>query len=170
MRNRKAEIDTQDIKSKALEIAIGKGHFDFKASNGFVRCFKSRYNLHFKELHGDAGGVDSCASINWFQKLPGFIKDYKDEDIYNLDETGLLYKAQKGKSFVSGSEAADKNLRGQKKCKDRLTVLVGGSMSGEKLPLLVIGKSVKPYCFKHVRTLPTLYRSQISAWMDANLF
>ena len=43
-------------------------------------------------------------------------------------------------------------------------------MSGDKLPLLVIGKRKKPYCFRHIHSLPTLYRSQSSAWMDSNLF
>ena len=39
-------------------------------------------------------------------------------------------------------------------------------MAGEKLPLLVIGKSEKPHCFRYVHSLPTRYRSQPSAWMD----
>jgi hypothetical protein len=58
-----------------------------------------------------------------------------------------------------------------KKSKDRLTVLVGASMSGEKLPLLVIGKSLSPYCLRR-SSVPdnTFYRSQPSAWMDANIF
>lgn len=102
--------------------------------------------------------------------MANIIKDYASEDIYNLDETGLFYKAQKGKTFVTGSESANKDLCGLKKSKDRLTVLVGGSMSGDKLPLLVIGKSKKPYCFRHIHSLPTLYRSQSSTWMDSNLF
>jgi hypothetical protein len=37
-----------------------------------------------------------------------------------------------------------------KKSKERITVLVSANMSGtEKLPLLVVGKSQRPRCFKN---------------------
>jgi hypothetical protein len=36
-------------------------------------------------------------------------------------------------------------------------------MAGERLPLLLIGKSEKPHCFRYVHSLPT--RSQQSAWI-----
>ena len=98
------------------------------------------------------------------------IENYEDKDVFNLDETGLYYQAESGKSYITGSEAADKNLRGVKKSKARLTVLVGASMAGEKLPLLVIGKTEHPRCFKNVSSFPTLYRAQLSAWMDSKLF
>ncbi|MBN3278313.1 GT2D2 protein, partial [Polyodon spathula] len=49
--------------------------------------------------------------------------------------------------------------------KDRITVLVCGSMSNEKLPLLVIGKSKNPRCFKNVRTLPCDYKANNRARM-----
>ena len=39
-------------------------------------------------------------------------------------------------------------------------------MSGEKL--FYWCKSIKP--FRHVRCLPTLYRSQSSSWMDVTIF
>lgn len=41
-----------------------------------------------------------------------------------------------------------------------------------KLPLLLIGKSKNPCCFKNVRrdTLPVVYGSQSNAWVDATLF
>ena len=97
MRHKKAEICSNDLKTKALEIAIGKGYNDFKASNGFIRCFKSRYNVQFKDLHGEAGSVNTATTIDWFNKLANIIKDYASEDIYNLDETGLFIKLKKEK-------------------------------------------------------------------------
>jgi hypothetical protein len=171
MRKKDAEICTNDLKYKALEIAIGKNYCDFKASNGYIRGFKARYNIQFKDLHGEAGSVNTSTTNDWFKKIRTILKDYAIDDIYNLDETGLFYKSQKGRSFVSGKEVNDKNLRGMKKSKDRLTVLVGASMSGEKLPLLVIGKSLSPYCLRR-NSVPddTFYRSQPSSWMDAAIF
>ena len=52
----------------------------------------------------------------------------------------------------------------------RLTGLAAGNATGEKLPLFVIGKSVKPRCFSGVRSLPCRYRSQKKSWMDGDLF
>ena len=170
MREKKAQINTNDLKSKALEIGIGNGYDRFNASNGFIRCFKSRYNIHFTELYGDAGGENPAVSSNWFMKISTLIENYEDNNIYNIDETGLFYQAESGKTYISGAEYANKDLRGTKKSKQRLTVLVGASLSGEKLPLLVIGKSAKPRCLANVSSYPTMYRSQPAAWMDSNLF
>ncbi|KAK0062605.1 jerky protein, partial [Biomphalaria pfeifferi] len=49
--------------------------------------------------------------------------------------------------------------------------MVCANVSGtHTLPLLVIGKSKKPRCFKNVSCLPTLYKAQKSAWMNSALF
>ena len=36
--------------------------------------------------------------------------------------------------------------------------------------MFVIGKSVKPRCFKHVKSLPYCYRAQPKSWMSSFLF
>ena len=48
--------------------------------------------------------------------------------------------------------------------------MVAASATGEKLPMFVIGKSVKPRCFKHVKSLPCRYRAQPESWMSSFLF
>ena len=40
---------------------------------------------------------------------------------------------------------------------------------GDKIPMLVIGKSASPRCFKYLRNLPCRYRSQKKSWMDGTL-
>jgi hypothetical protein len=103
----KQEIRTIDFKTKSLEIAGAKGLHDFKASNGFLRGFCARYNIKCKELEGEAGSVDESTIQEWFSKVSNMIEDYEDKDVYNLDETGLFYKAERGKSFVTGNESAN---------------------------------------------------------------
>lgn len=50
-------------------------------------------------------------------------------------------------------------------------MLVGANMDGsEKLPLLMIGKAVKPRCFKSVKSLPVQYEANKKAWMTGELF
>jgi hypothetical protein len=48
--------------------------------------------------------------------------------------------------------------------------LVGANMSGtEKFPLLAIGKSDRPRCFKN-KEIPLKYKSNKKAWMTAQIF
>ncbi len=53
--------------------------------------------------------------------------------------------------------------------KERITLLVGASMEGEKLPLLAIGKYAKPRCFKGAQ-VPVSYTNNPKAWMNGELF
>ena len=86
--------------------------------------------------------------------------------MYNLDETGLFYKLKPDKTL----EFKGQKCSGGKKSEERLTVLVGASMAGEKLPLLVIGKSKSPRCFKGVRSLPLEYTANRTTWMTGDIF
>ena len=64
---------------------------------------------------------------------------YATKDIFNCDETGLFYRTLPTRSLV---------VKGGKQAKDRITVLLCASVSGEKLQPLVIGKSRNPRSFK----------------------
>ena len=48
--------------------------------------------------------------------------------------------------------------------------MAAANMLGVKLPLFVIGKAVKPRCFKHIKQLPCRYRGQKRSWMNSELF
>lgn len=88
--------------------------------------------------------------------------------MYNADKTGLAWRALPTNTLAMRSE---KEASGYKLPKDRLTVMVCTNGTGtHKLPLLVIGKSAKPRCFKNVSELPVKYVSQKSAWMDREIF
>ena len=60
--------------------------------------------------------------------------------------------------------------KGSKRSKERVTVLVAASALGEKFPLLVIGKSKRPHCFRGVLNLPVVYDANRSAWMTSEKF
>ena len=60
-----------------------------------------------------------------------------------------------------------KKYSGGKCSKERITIMVACNMDGtEKTPLLVLGKSAKPRCFKKVRTLPVDYAFSKKSWMN----
>lgn len=76
--------------------------------------------------------------------MPDIIKDYKPSDIYNMDETGLLFRALPDKTLsIRGDDC-----KGGKRSKDRLTVMLCVNMEGKFEKPLVIGKAAKPR-FEH---------------------
>lgn len=93
---------------------------------------------------------------DWKDKLGNIISDFADRDVFNVDKTGLFYKCTPDKTMVFKKET----VSGGKHSKDRITVLVGANMDGsEKLPLLIIGKSQNPRCFKNVKSKPVQYEA-----------
>uniref|UniRef100_K7F9V3 DDE-1 domain-containing protein n=1 Tax=Pelodiscus sinensis TaxID=13735 RepID=K7F9V3_PELSI len=88
--------------------------------------------------------------------------------MYNADETGLLWRCLPNSTLVGGGEKA---AHGFKMNKDRITVLVCANASGtHKLKLLVIGKYKKPRAFKTLMSLPVIYEAQWNAWMTSEIF
>uniref|UniRef100_H3A4S5 DDE-1 domain-containing protein n=1 Tax=Latimeria chalumnae TaxID=7897 RepID=H3A4S5_LATCH len=93
-----------------------------------------------------------------------------DQQIYNADETGSFWCLLLEKTLASSEEHCAPGFNKNKAC---LTILACTNATGEhNLPLLVIGKSADPRCFKHVNvaSLPMLYRTQRSTWMNSEIF
>ncbi|KAI6646969.1 Tigger transposable element-derived protein 4-like [Oopsacas minuta] len=75
-----------------------------------------------------------------------------------------------GKSFVAANEA---RVAGRKTSKSRVTLLIGCSMTGEKLPLLCIGSAKKPrwpVVLGKKADAPIAYASSGKGWMNTALF
>jgi len=62
--------------------------------------------------------------------------------------------------------------KGGKLAKERITVMLACSSTGEKLKPLVIGKAKQPRCFKNINiyNLPVFWQSNKKAWMTAYIF
>ena len=82
----------------------------------------------------------------WKERLNAITDGYALDDIWNLDETGCFYRDLPDKSL---SEKA-KRCKGGKKSKERLTVALITSTTGEKRKLIVMGKYAKPRCLKNI--------------------
>lgn len=166
-RSKSLPISRPIIQTEATKLAEKLGISDFKASNGWLDRFKRRHNIVCKQINGEANDVNQDTVENWKRKLLVLIKGYEAKDIYNADETGLFLRGIPTKSLVIKGDACV----GGKKSKDRLTVLMCGSMAGEIRKPLVIGKSMKPRCFKNmnIASLPVTWKSNKKAWMTAEI-
>ena len=157
------------LRTLALEEAEKKGIADFSASEGWLSRVKQRHDIVGKALCGEAAAVDPILVADWKSvRLPKIIKDYKESDVFNCDETGLFFLQSSNRSLnMPGDDA-----HGVKQDKKRLTLLLTASWMGEKEKPLMIWKSENPRALKGAdkSKLPVTYRSQGKAWMTIPLF
>ena len=166
-RDKKIPISGPILLSKAQEFGALLNISNFKVTNGWLDCFKSRHGIVFKNVCGESGAVNMNEVLEWKKLLVEMISDISAKDVFNVDEAGLFYQCKPDKSLSFKGETCS----GGKLSKQRVTLLIGANMDGsEKLPLLMIGKSANPRCFKNVKSKPIEYQSNSKAWMTAIIF
>lgn len=154
--------------AKANDFAAIQGKENFKCSESWITRFRARHNIVFGKISGESGSVQPEVTQNWLETVwPEIRKGFKDDEIFNADETGLFFKITPDRTLKFRGE----KCQGGKMSKERITVLVTANMTGTvKKKLLVIGKSKKPRCFKNINRLPVIYRHNKRAWMVSDLF
>lgn len=154
-------------KAKKLFMDMNIQDEELKFSNGWLTRFKKRHGISLRKLHGESASVET-SELNVFRaQLSAIIDNYEPCDVFNMDETGLFYRMEPSKSLGT------KSLKGRKKDKDRITIGLCANMDGsEKLEPIVIGKSIKPRCFKGINTstLGVRYYANLKAWMTRQVF
>jgi hypothetical protein len=69
-------------------------------------------------------------------------ENYLPQQIFNVDETSLFWKWIPERTFI--------HMPGFMGFKDRITVLLGGTIAGYKIKAYVIWHSENPKAFKHI--------------------
>ena len=77
-----------------------------------------------KKIHGEAVGSSVNDIDEGRQDLVESLSGYNLDNLYNIDETALFYKLQ------PNSTLSTKNVSGQKKSKERVTVGLCSNASG----------------------------------------
>lgn len=135
------------LQEEASAIAARLGNYrDFKASSGWLECWKNRYGIKQRAVEGESGQVQTEAVESWMERLRELCKGYSPKDIWNEDETGCFFRALTEKSLAE----LGRRCRGGKKSKLRMTVAFFTNVSGDKEEPVVIWRSINPRCFKNL--------------------
>lgn len=168
MREKKAEISGTVLTEKAKALAESMQiSSETIFSKGWLQKFQRRHNIVYQRKHGEKNEADLEMAQSWTRNvLPDLLDEYLPSNVFNADETAMYFRATPDGTLAQRGE----KVSGAKKRKERLSVLVAANMDGsEKLPLLVIGKSMRPRCFKN-KHLPTKYEANTNAWMTRQIF
>ena len=65
----------------------------FRASNRQLEHFKKCFGLRQSRKVGEAGGIPVTTIKAWIERLPEIIQGPSADDTWNMDESGLFFKA-----------------------------------------------------------------------------
>ena len=116
---------------------------------------------------GESGDVQGSTIDSWKERLPEIVSGYTKENIYNVDETRVFWRALPSKGF--GEKG--KGCKGGKQSKHRITVAFFVSAAGVKEKPIFIWKPANPRCLKRFdkSVLPVTYFDQRKAWMTGDI-
>jgi hypothetical protein len=151
MQKKKAVINGDVLKAQASKLWNLLPQFEDlpepKWSNGWLDGFKKRYKIKEFVQHGQGSSAEvlTLQAIQQITELRLLCSRHCDQDIFNMDETGLFWKLTPNRTL------ATKARSGGKKSKDRVTLaLIVNGDGSEKLEPWIIGKSQNPRCFKKI--------------------
>nr|XP_031843598.1 jerky protein homolog-like [Nomia melanderi]XP_031843599.1 jerky protein homolog-like [Nomia melanderi] len=159
------------LQEKALQISqeIG-GSSTFKASHGWLWKFKNRHNIRLLNAFREKGSADATAAEKFTDEFHSRIEEEGLQwcNIYNMDETGLIWKALPAKT----PHSVKGKFEGKKLKKDRVIVGLCANATGtHKLKPLVINKFKNPRALKHCKDqMPVVLKSQRRGWIDQTTF
>jgi len=142
-----------------------------KFSTGWLAGFKTRHNIKRRKKHGEAADVDKLQLEEDLKEIREVCDLYPLEDIFNMDETALNYKASPDSSLSSQS------IPGGKINKERITANFCCNADGsQKMEPWFIGTAQNPRSFGtgknhiEVHNLGLVWRSNKKAWMTGTIF
>ena len=157
------------LQEEASAIAARLGSYpDFKASSGWLECWKNRYSIKQRAVEGESGQVHTETVTSWMGRLKELCKGYSPEVPWNEDETGCFFRALPEKSLAEEG----RRCKGGKKSKLRMTVAFLTNASGDKEEPIVIWKKNNPKCFNNLpdkRPANVTYFSNPKSWMNSEI-
>lgn len=93
------------IQQRALHEAGLRCITNFKASNGWFETWKKNYQIGESiRLFGEAGDVDMALIQPVIDELKKKLSVFKRRNIFNMDESGLLFRTLPSRTYLSPSD------------------------------------------------------------------
>ena len=172
MLKQKSAITSEELKDVAKRLFYQLPQYQHEEpprfSYAWLEGYKARYNIK-KHGHRDGSSATNQAVVAEYERLREDLKNYKRDDIYNMEETALFWKMSPDGTLVSESHASGKVE------KARITVNLACNFTGtHKLPLWIVGKAQIPRCFDRsgvqVENFSMVWRHNGKAWMTSGMF
>ncbi|XP_033215053.1 zinc finger protein 37-like isoform X1 [Belonocnema kinseyi] len=161
-----SEEENNEEKGPSFELNEKK----FKASDGWLSNFKARHGMRKMRLADDkiSAGTELADKVQ--SQIRQFLvdNDYSLDNVYNADGTGLYHKSLPVKTLEFAEQKGESELKVNK---ERVTIMNCTNATGShKIPLLIIGKSATPRCFRNGNVdLPVNYASQSRSGMTGKI-
>ena len=108
-------------------------------SSGWLHKFRNQHMIRFRQISGESVSVITTITDEWKHCFPTIVNGYNDDDVYNADETALLFKPMSDRSLVFSKE----DCKEGKRSKERHTILLGWNWSrSDTLKPVAIDKTV----------------------------
>ena len=101
----------------------------FSASDGRLDGWKTAYAIKECRIIAEPGDVSEETITFWMERLHELTTWYSSENIWNMEESGYLFKAYPDKGLVEEGKQA----KGGKKSKQRFTIAFFLNAAGEKV-------------------------------------
>lgn len=149
---------------KSLEVYKEKEMPTF--SNGWLQGFQQRRRISSYTQYGEARSAQEA--IETMNSIRQALSTFEPKDIFNCDETGLLWK------LIPDRSLSTRQLPGRRKEKTRVSVHFCVNMDGSsRLPPWFIGKAKNPHAFRaasvNIQNLGIYWRANKKAWMTSTL-
>ncbi|KAG7165630.1 Tigger transposable element-derived protein 1-like 91 [Homarus americanus] len=143
----------------------------FTASSGWLQGFKKWNKITNINIVGEGGSADCVAASDFPPILREVMEEgqYTNDQVFNMDESGLFWKKLPSKTFVVKSAS---KCWGRKLQKERITVFFTTNASGTcKLKLSVIHTALKQHAYKNMdmTKLNVHWLTARKAWMFSTL-
>ncbi|XP_042215869.1 tigger transposable element-derived protein 1-like [Homarus americanus] len=121
----------------------------FNASVVWLAAFKKRCEVKFAHYHGESASADVITAEKYLPVFKALVKEgaYCRDQIFNCEETGIFWKRSPRTTFIAKDE---KQARGIKTSKDRITVIFTANASGDflmKPP--IVNRAARPRAYHH---------------------
>ncbi|KAG7177196.1 Tigger transposable element-derived protein 2-like 1 [Homarus americanus] len=134
----------------------------FNASVGWLAAFKKHYEVKFAHYYGESTSDDVAAAEKYLAVFQAFVKvsGYCRDQSFNCDKTGIFWKRSPKTTFTAKDE---KQTRGVKTLKDRITVLFTANASRDFLMKhLAVNRAARPRAYRHAN------KSQLNVYWTSN--